>query len=146
MKHKSVHAYLDEVFKDHWAVSDDEILAAKKDYWRMYNTDLKARQRSARREFSVWFTGEEFAKIQERITEDLPISGFIRQATLEYMGMSVQKSLVSSHPVIEQQLVLISGLLEEALIEELLSDLAVKNIQESTSQIKSYLLKVDCEV
>lgn len=146
MKYKSVHGYLDEVFKDRWAVSDDDIIAAKKDYWRMYNTALKARQRIARREFSVWFTEKEFAKMQDLITEELPVSAFIRQATFEYVGMPTQKPSASYSPVIEQQLVLISGLLEEALIDGVLSDFAQQEIDNGFSHVIRLLRGYDCEV
>jgi len=145
MEFNNLHEYLDEVFKDRWAVSDDQIIAAKKNYWRMYNTDLKARQRSGRKEFSVWFTAEEFTQLQKYI-EDLPVSDFIRQTVLTYAELSVPKPSILNNPVIEQQLVLISGLLEEALIDGLLRDPVKSDLDKILSQFKRLLCEHDCKV
>ena len=42
--YKSLHDYLDAIFKDS-SPSENEIIQAKKDYWKAYNTRLKQDKR-----------------------------------------------------------------------------------------------------
>jgi len=44
IKFTSIHDYLDKLFLD-LEPSKQQIIDAKKDYWRAYNTDLKRRKR-----------------------------------------------------------------------------------------------------
>lgn len=112
MNFKSLHAYLDHVFRDRDTVSEPEIIAAKNDYWRAYNTALKKRQRALHREFSVRFSHSEFDSFKEYLNGK-PVSSYIRKAVLGFDTAASQKTYHYDTSLVEQQLFLMSQLLEE---------------------------------
>jgi hypothetical protein len=69
--------------------NDTEIKEAKKAYRKAYLLKYKQKQRSEKPEFNVSFSNEggEFDRLkQASIKHDMPISGFIRGATMGYIS------------------------------------------------------------
>jgi len=139
MRYKNIYEYLDEKFKGRWSVGPDEIIKAKNEYWRIYNSNLKTKRRAKEREFSVRFTLEEFENIAPYV-HTMPVSTFIKSAVLSFVADYPAPMIHADTSRIEQQLFLITQLIEEATIDELLPQTALTSILEGI-QIIERLLK-----
>jgi len=142
MKHKSLHAYLDELFSDRSNVSDGEIRAAKNEYWRTYNTELKKRRRQLHREFSVRFSLGEFEQIKPYLCSK-PMSHFIRNAVLRHVKQNPVLDNRYDSSIIEQQLFLISQLLEEMTLLDHVPEYLITDLQSTITIIKGTIASHD---
>ena len=142
MNSSGVHAYLDHIFQGRDNVSDEEVIAAKNDYWKQYNTALKKRQRLLHREFSVRFSLSEFESIKERLY-GRPVSRFIRQAVLEYSNKNIVAPTEFNTSLIEQQLFLIQQLSKEICQVSDAPEYLLTDIDTAINSVKSELKLYD---
>lgn len=111
----SLNDYLDIVFENA-DPTDDQIMRAKKHYWKMYNTDLKRRRRTKVQEFLVGFTQEETQKLKSLIMGEKGIAPLIRTIVLGFLDQNT--TIATQHfntDKIEQSLALIVSYLEEVM-------------------------------
>lgn len=109
----SVHDYLDRLFV---GIEPDkqEIIDAKKVYWRAYNTDLKRRRRKAYPSFHISFSKDELLFIKGRLQQGQSVSSYIHQLVVVHVNDTDYRPRVNT-AVIEQQLFLINEYLRELL-------------------------------
>ncbi|WP_298507445.1 hypothetical protein [uncultured Kordia sp.] len=129
----SVHDYLDQLFKG-GNPSKEDIILAKKNYWRAYNTDLKRRKRSACPTFQISFSKDELLRIKEKLQQGQSVSKYIYQLVKQHIeSHTILPSKVNT-AVIEQQLFLISEYLRELLDYE---DIDAEKITELENHIQT---------
>ena len=110
----SVHDYLDKLFAD-IEPSKQQIVQAKKVYWRAYNTDLKRRKRKSHPCFQISFSKEELSLLRERLRKGESVSQYIHQLVLKHIRKGKTLAPQVNTALIEQQLFLISEYLRELL-------------------------------
>ncbi len=108
----SVHNYLDELFVG-IDPSEEEIISAKKWYWRCYNTDLK-RRRSHYTHLSIYFSKDEIQRIKQ-VTEKGKVSDFVKKVVLSHLDGTTDFTTSMDTSVIEEQLFLIAEYLLELI-------------------------------
>lgn len=114
MKFDGVQNFLDRYLKDRQA-SEIEIIQAKKDYWRLYNTALKRRIRKEYPILRIRFTQNEMQLLKKKLHEKELLSVQVRRIVLRYLEND--ENLNPNNVLMEQQLFLISDYLEELLEE-----------------------------
>lgn len=121
--YKSLHDYLDAIFKDS-SPSDNEIIQAKKDYWKAYNTKLKQAKRKKTKEVTISLNKETLELLNQKLITGESISSYIQKLLktnlqiIETTGF-FEKELGLK---IEQQLFIIIDYLESLLYQRKLID------------------------
>ena len=75
--YKSLHDYLDSIFKDS-SPSENEIIQAKKDYWKAYNTRLKQDKRKQNKEVTISLNKETLERLNLKLATTESISHYIQ--------------------------------------------------------------------
>ncbi|KJJ39880.1 hypothetical protein MB09_01540 [Aequorivita vladivostokensis] len=118
MKYKSVYEYLDEVFSEKKNPSNEEIVKAKKAYWKLYFRHYHKQRRKTRKEFTLGFEPEMLSKIKNK-KGSLSTSKFLYQAVCTAIDNNslnfIQRDLLAE---IQQQLMLIISYIEENLLDD----------------------------
>ena len=121
--YKSLHDYLDAIFKD-FSPSENEIIQAKKIYWKAYNTKLKQGKRKQNKEVTISLNKETLDLINQKLIAGESISSYIQKLLktnlqiIETTGF-FEKELGLK---IEQQLFTIIDYLESILYQRKLID------------------------
>ena len=121
--YKSLHDYLDAIFKDS-SPSENEIIQAKKDYWKAYNTKLKQAKRKQNKEVTISLNKETLERLNQKLATTVSISHYIQDhiktnlQIIETTGF-FEKELGLK---IEQQLFIIIDYLESILYQRRLID------------------------
>ena len=121
--YKSLHDYLDAIFKDS-SPSENEIIQAKKDYWKAYNTRLKQAKRKQIKEVTISLNKETLELLNLKLVAGESISSYIQRILktnlqiIETTGF-FEKELGLK---IEQQLFIIIDYLESLLYQRKLID------------------------
>ncbi len=93
----------------------EDIINAKKQYWRAYNTDLKRRRRKQFSVFQISFSKQDLAIIKSKLQEGQPVSKYIYQLVLQHLNDGSELTPIVNTALIEQQLFLIAEYLKELL-------------------------------
>lgn len=111
--YKSLHEYLDSVFKG-LTPSENEIIQAKKSYWKAYNTRLKQHQRKKRKEVTLALNKNEWQSLLERRNPNQSIHDYIKEWLTHHIDNSLVKpnTIVHDTTQIEQQLFVVIDYLE----------------------------------
>ena len=121
--YKSLHNYLDAIFKDS-SPSENEIIQAKKAYWKAYNTKLKQAKRKQNKEVTISLNKETLERLNQKLATTVSISHYIQDLIktnlqiIETTGF-FEKELGLK---IEQQLFIIIDYLESLLYQRRLID------------------------
>lgn len=121
--YKSLHDYLDAIFKD-FSPSENEIIQAKKDYWKTYNTRLKQDKRKKTKEVTISLNKETLELLNQKLVAGESINHYIQSVLktnlqiIETTGF-FEKELGLK---IEQQLFIIIDYLESLLYQRKLID------------------------
>jgi hypothetical protein len=121
--YKSLHDYLDAIFNDS-SPSDNEIIQAKKAYWKAYNTKLKQVKRKQNKEVTISLNKETLERLNQKLSTTESISHYIQNLIktnlqiIETTGF-FEKELGLK---IEQQLFIIIDYLESLLYQRKLID------------------------
>ena len=121
--YKSLHDYLDAIFKDS-SPSENEIIQAKKAYWKAYNTRLKQDKRKKTKEVTISLNKETLELLNQKLITGESISSYIQKLLktnlqiIETTGF-FEKELGLK---IEQQLFIIIDYLESLLYQRKLID------------------------
>ena len=121
--YKSLHDYLDAIFKDS-SPSENEIIQAKKAYWKAYNTKLKQDKRKQNKEVTISLNKETLELLNLKLVAGESISSYIQRILktnlqiIETTGF-FEKELGLK---IEQQLFIIIDYLESLLYQRKLID------------------------
>ena len=121
--YKSLHDYLDAIFKDS-SPSENEIIQAKKAYWKAYNTKLKQAKRKQNKEVTISLNKETLERLNQKLATTVSISHYIQdliKTNLQIIDTtsSFEKELGLK---IEQQLFIIIDYLESLLYQRKLID------------------------
>lgn len=121
--YKSLHDYLDVIFKDS-SPSENEIIQAKKDYWKAYNTKLKQDKRKKTKEVTISLNKETLELLIQKLVAGESISSYIQRILKTNLQIidttgSFEKELGLKT---EQQLFIIIDYLESLLYQRKLID------------------------
>ena len=130
----SLHDYLDDLFNGK-NPSDEEIIQAKKAYWRSYNTRLKQIQRQKHKEITISLSKELLELLNRRLEP--------KQTIIYYIKVLLESHLKSNENVntnqkkeflqIEQQLFIVIDYLESLLYQRKLID------KQQMQQLEKYI-------
>lgn len=121
--YKSLHDYLDAIFNDS-SPSENEIIQAKKVYWKAYNTKLKQGKRKQNKEVTISLNKETLELLNQKLVAGESINHYIQSVLktnlqiIETTGF-FEKELGLK---MEQQLFLIIDYLESLLYQRKLID------------------------
>ena len=121
--YKSLHDYLDAIFKDS-STSENEIIQAKKGYWKAYNRKLKQDKRKKTKEVTISLNKETLELINQKLAVAESISHYIQRILKTNLQIidttsSFERELGLK---IEQQLFIIIDYLESLLYQRKLID------------------------
>jgi len=109
----NLHEYLDVVFKDIPNPSTDDIIVAKKEYWRQWYRQYRKTYRKHLKEYRLHFDAETLELIKERKGK-LSISKFLYQSVLHALETEREVPVTyKQYETISHQLLKITYLLEE---------------------------------
>ncbi|MBB4807071.1 cob(I)alamin adenosyltransferase [Chryseobacterium defluvii] len=115
--YKSLHDYLDIIFKD-ITPTEIDIIKAKKTYWRNYNTLLKKNQRIKHKEVTIPLTKEQLELLSRKIENNYSVSQYVKSVILQHINNeSASLSKKQDLTGIEQQLFLVTDYLESLLYQ-----------------------------
>ncbi|MBN8643472.1 MAG: hypothetical protein J0L86_16795 [Flavobacteriales bacterium] len=111
--YKSLHEYLDSIFKG-VTPSENDIIQAKKSYWKAYNTRLKQHQRKKRKEITIALDKKEWEALLQRRSTNQSIHDYIKEWLTHHISNSpiVTNTIVQDTSQIEQQLFVVCDYLE----------------------------------
>lgn len=121
--YKSLHDYLDAIFKDS-SPSENEIIQGKKDYWKAYNTRLKQDKRKKAKEVTISLNKETLELLIQKLVAGESINSYIERILKTNLQIidttgSFEKELGLKT---EQQLFIIIDYLESLLYQRKLID------------------------
>lgn len=121
--YKSLHDYLDRVFIGR-APTENEIVEAKKQYWKVYNTRLKQIQRKKYKEVTIALEKQMWEVLLQKRSSKQSLPSVIKELlTLQLEGHSeISTRNVQDAPLIEQQLFLVIDYLEGLMYQRRLID------------------------
>ena len=114
--YKTLHDYLDDLFSNK-NPTNDEIIQAKKTYWRSYNTRLKQIQRQKNKEVTISLS-KELLELLNRKLEYIKVLLENHLQSNENINTNQKKELLQ----IEQQLFILIDYLESLLYQRKLID------------------------
>lgn len=129
-----LHDYLDDLFNNK-NPTNEEIIQAKKTYWRSYNTRLKQIQRQKCKEVTISLSKELLELLNRKLEIKQSISDYIKTLlenhlqSNENINTNQKKELLQ----IEQQLFLVIDYLESLLYQRKLID------RQQMSQLEKYI-------
>lgn len=135
--YKSLHDYLDVVFKDK-TPNENEIIEAKQLYWKSYNTYLKQTQRKNRKEVTISLEKEQWEILSKERNPNQTIQAYIKGLLLQRIGNEVtfKKTIIQDTTQIEQQLFLVTDYLESMIYHRRFID------NESIQLLESHLIQL----
>ena len=124
----SVHDYLDVLFEG-ISPTEQDIIVAKKDYWRAYNTDLKRRKRKEFPVFQISFSKEDIRVLKSRLSKGQAISTYIYELVVQHLQDNTELPKQVNTALIEQQLFLIAEYLHELLDYESIDTQKIEQLE-----------------
>ena len=113
MSYNSIHEYLDHVFADSLNPSTDEIITAKKQYWRWYLNAYQQERRSRIKEYTLGFDAEKMQRIHKK-RDELSVSEFLYHCVFSALESDKTIDTGQLNTICSQQQEII-GLLEEII-------------------------------
>lgn len=135
LKFKSVHDFMDAIFCKENPTSE-EIISAKKQYWKSYNLDLIQRRRKMKTEFTIGLTKEELKDANLKMTKEKSMTEYIRNVFLYHLNSSSSYKPVDTS-IIEQQLLMIVDYLKELIDNETILNDTI------SSQLRTYIKNLE---
>ena len=119
----SLHDYLDDLFNNK-NPNDEEIIQAKKAYWRSYNKRLKQIQRQKHKEVTISISKELLELLNGRLEPKQSIIDYIKTLLEKHLRGSENVNLNQKKELlqIEQQLFILIDYLESLLYQRKLID------------------------
>ena len=130
----SLHDYLDDLFNNK-NPNDEEIIQAKKAYWRSYNKRLKQIQRQKHKEVTISISKELLELLNGRLEPKQSIIDYIKTLLEKHLRGSENVNLNQKKELlqIEQQLFLVIDYLESLLYQRKLID------RQQMQQLEKYI-------
>ena len=132
--YNNLHDYLDDLFNSK-NPNDEEIIQAKKAYWRSYNKRLKQIQRQKHKEVTISLSKELLESLNRKLEP--------KQSIIDYIKILLENHLQSNENInyyqkkellqIEQQLFLVIDYLESLLYQRKLID------KQQMQQLEKYI-------
>ena len=132
--YNNLHDYLDDLFNSK-NPNDEEIIQAKKAYWRSYNKRLKQIQRQKHKEVTISLSKELLESLNRKLEP--------KQSIIDYIKILLENHLQSNENInyyqkkellqIEQQLFLVIDYLESLLYQRKLID------RQQMQQLEKYI-------
>lgn len=129
---KGVHDYMDALFAGR-SPSSDEIIDAKKQYWKAYNSDLIKRRRKKNSEFTIAFNKKELKLIYLRKAKEKSVTEYLQKVVLTHLNDNTSINKFIDTSIIEQQLFLIAEYMQDLLDIE--TSINPKNFAQLESKI-----------
>ena len=132
--YNNLHDYLDDLFNGK-NPSDEEIIQAKKAYWRSYNKRLKQIQRQKHKEVTISISKELLELLNGRLEPKQSIIDYIKTLLEKHLRGSENVNLNQKKELlqIEQQLFLVIDYLESLLYQRKLID------RQQMQQLEKYI-------
>lgn len=89
MKYNSVHEYLDDVFKN-TDPSDEQIIQAKKQYWKLWFRYYHRKRRSIIKEFTLGFNKKTLQDIKNKKRSNQSTSDFLYEAIKQVLAQDLK--------------------------------------------------------
>lgn len=120
--YKSLHDYLDSVFKDKMP-SETEIKEAKKDYWRSYNTHLKRTQRAKYKEVTLALDKQLLEVLLKKRKPKQSLHDYIKELLTQIGNdLNIPTKPLQNTTQVEQQLFLVIDYLEGLVYQRRMID------------------------
>ena len=115
-QYKSLHDYLDVVFRDK-TPNENEIIEAKRLYWKLYNTFLKRNQRKKHREVTITLEKEQWEALSKQKDTTQTLQEYLKDLILKQRGSvdSNKRVILKDAIQIEQQLFLVIDYLDSLI-------------------------------
>lgn len=135
--YKSLHDYLDVIFKDK-TPDETEIIEAKKTYWKMYNTFLKRNQRKKYKEVTIALEKEHWDILLKGKKTAQTIQSYLKELLLKQMdSKEANKTIFIADTIqIEQQLFVVVDYLESMIYHRRFIDI------ESIRELEKHLFRL----
>ncbi len=132
--YNNLHDYLDDLFNSK-NPNDEEIIQAKKAYWRSYNKRLKQIQRQKHKEVTISISKELLELLNGRLEPKQSIIDYIKTLLEKHLRGSENVNLNQKKELlqIEQQLFLVIDYLESLLYQRKLID------RQQMQQLEKYI-------
>lgn len=132
--YNSLHDYLDVLFNNK-NPTDEEIIQAKKTYWRSYNTRLKQIQRQKHKEVTISLNKELLELLNRRLEPNQSINDYIKILLESHLQSNESINYYQKKELlqIEQQLFILIDYLESLLYQRKLID------RQQMSQLEKHL-------
>ena len=132
--YNNLHDYLDDLFNSK-NPNDEEIIQAKKAYWRSYNKRLKQIQRQKHKEVTISISKELLELLNGRLEPKQSIIDYIKTLLEKHLRGSENVNLNQKKELlqIEQQLFLVIDYLESLLYQRKLID------KQQMQQLEKYI-------
>jgi len=119
--YKSLHDYLDIMFRDK-SPTEHEIIHAKKQYRKAYNTHLKRNHRKTHKQISLSLTQYEMELLRRNLETQQSVSGYIKKLVLAHLDNSQtlfnqQNTQKKDLAQVEQQLFILIDYLESLIYQ-----------------------------
>ncbi len=113
MEYNSIHDYLDAVFKADANPTKEEVIEAKKRYYRLWHREYNRKRRKFRKEFTLGFAPDALRRIKDQ-KGDMSVSKFLYRTIFDRLGLGVTSSYDREQlTIIHQKLMQLMALLEE---------------------------------
>lgn len=116
--------------------SVEEIVLAKKSYWKSYNLNLIRRRRALKTEFTIGLSKQELNAAKHKMTKEKSITEYIRKVFIHHLNSNISNLPIDT-AVIEQQLFMVVGYLEDMLDNESLRD------EKISTQLESHIKRLE---
>lgn len=132
--YNSLHDYLDYFFNNK-NPSDEEIIQAKKTYWRSYNKRLKQIQRQKRKEVTLSLSKEVLESLERKLEPKQPVADYIKTLLDNHLQSNENINNYKKEEIlkVEQQLFILIDYLESLLYQRKLVD------RQQFSQLEKYI-------
>lgn len=138
--YKSLHDYLDIMFRDK-PPTEHEIVGAKKQYRKDYNTHLKRNYRKSHKQIALSFTKDEMELLRRNLEPQQSVSDFIKKLVVVHLDNSQtlfnqQNTQKKDFAQIEQQLFILIDYLESLIYQRRFVD------QNQIGKLEQYILQL----
>lgn len=145
--YNSLHDYLDNLFRNR-TPDTEEIIQAKKTYWRSYNTRLKQTQRRKHKEITLSLTKDELEMLRKRLQVKQSVSAYIKKLLQDHLedtslhhNNTIDKQALNQ---IEQQLFLVTDYLESLIYQRRFVDKdQIGKLEQYVQQLHHQLLIIN---
>ncbi|MCF6319232.1 MAG: hypothetical protein L3J83_08145 [Proteobacteria bacterium] len=137
----SVMDYLDVLFEGK-NPSENDIINAKKVYWRAYNTHLKRQRRKHFPILQVRFSKQELSLIKAKLEQGQAVSKYIHSIVMHHLNGTKDFGKKVNTALIEQQLFFITEYLSELIEFENVDVVKIEKLEHRIQTLEQIIQEV----